>query len=208
MLPSDFMQRRIAFYLIASIIFASIMLSTRTMVRAQTIVPCAASTTALGGVYVTVNADQEQVNVRSGPNSYQYGKIGVLYTYESAPALGLSPGGDWIQISCPGAPGDIGWVYAANLTLIAQSDLPVIEIPATSTAIITSTMDPVLAAEFPIIQPTTTRLPTFTPAAPQPPLFYTDAPTHRLNRSLSGSLIIGVIAIGMMALLFSFFQTR
>ena len=206
MLPSGFMHCRIAIYLIATIIFINIILSIPTTVRAQTIVPCAASSAVLGSEYVTVNADQAQVNVRTGPNSYHYGKIGILNTYESAPALGRSPGGDWIQISCPGAPGDVGWVYAANLTLTVQNDLPVIDIPALPTPIITSTMDPVLVAEFPIIQPTATRLPTFTPAALQPPPFFTDVPAFRLNRSLSGSVIIGVVIIGMMILLLSFFQ--
>ena len=37
----------------------------------------------------------EQVNVRLGP-SLDYEKIGVLISGQEAPALGRSPGGDWI----------------------------------------------------------------------------------------------------------------
>jgi len=133
MFLSSFIQRKTISTLIACLIFVGVSFSYPSNVRAQSIVSCAAASASLGNAYITVNGDQAQVNVRSGPNSYQYGKIGFLLTYESAPALGRSIGGDWIQISCPGAPGGTGWVYSANVTLTAQTELPVIEIPATST---------------------------------------------------------------------------
>lgn len=207
MTRSGFIRRR-AFFLTSGLLAAILTFSTLTIARAQEVVLCAAPASALSGAYVTVNADQAQVNVRSGPNSYQYGKIGLLLTYESAPALGRSPGGDWIQVSCPGAPGGAGWVYAANVTLTASGELPVVDIPVTATPLFVATVDPALAAEFPPIQPTVTRLPTFTPAAPQTPLVFADAPAFPMNGNLQGALIIVVAVLGLAVLLLSFFIRR
>lgn len=208
MIRTGFTRRRLESCLITSLIVSIIAFSISKPARAQDIALCAAPASALSGTYVTVTADQAQVNVRSGPNSYQYGKIGILLTYESAPALGRSPGGDWIQISCPGVPGGAGWVYAANVTLTAQIELPVVEIPATPTPLLTSTVDPVLAAEFPVIQATSTRLPTFTPAVPQIPPSYTESPSMPLNKNLQGAFIIGIAMLGMIVFLLSFFLKR
>jgi uncharacterized protein YraI len=176
--------------------------------RAQDVASCAAPASALGETYVTVNADQAQVNVRSGPNSYLYGKVGILLTFESAPAIGRSPGGDWIQISCPAAYGGSGWVYAANVSLTASGELPVVAIPVTVTPEITSTVDPVLAAAFPPVQPTAARLPTFTPAASQPIPVFTDAPALPLQNNLNAVFIIAAVAFGAIILLASFFIRR
>jgi uncharacterized protein YraI len=208
MFPSGFTLRRTTTYLIVIILLISLILFSHTAVHAQTIVLCAAPGSSLSGIYVTVNADQVQVNVRSGPNSYQYEKIGILYTYESAPAIGRSPGGDWIQISCPGVSGGTGWIYAAYVTLSVENELPVLVIPETNTPVITLTVDPVLAAEFPVIQPTSTRLPTFTPASPQTPPSFPDISPTPLNKSLQGGLIIGVVIVGIMVLLISFLLRR
>ena len=179
-----------------------------TVVRAQGVTSCAASGAALGETYVTVNADQAQVNVRSGPNSYLYGKVGILLTFESAPAIGRSPGGDWIQISCPAAYSGSGWVYAANVSLTASAELPVVAIPVTVTPEVTTTVDPALAAAFPPVQPTTARLATFTPAVSQPIPVFTDAPALPLQNNLNGSLIIAAAALGAVILLISFFIRR
>lgn len=200
------MRRRFASILTSCLLTATLTFSSLTVVRAQEIVSCAAA--ALSGAYVTVNSDQAQVNVRSGPNSYLYDKVGILYTYESALALGRSPGGDWIQISCPGAPGGAGWVYAANVTLTAQGELPVAAIPVTATPLITATVDPALAAQFPPVLPTATRLPTFTPAAPQTSPAFTDVPTLPLSGNLNGALIIAVATFGLAILVLSYFFKR
>jgi hypothetical protein len=146
--------------------------------------------------------------VRSGPNSYLYGKTGILFTGESAPALGRSSGGDWIQIACPGAPGNVGWVYAANVTLSAQVELVVIDIPATSTPVITTTIDPTLAAAFPLLEPTATRLPTFTPAAPLTVPVFTDVTRPDRSMDVQGSFIIVIGVLGLAVLLLSFLIKR
>jgi len=179
-----------------------------TSARAQGVASCAASGAALGETYVTVNSDQAQVNVRSGPNSYLYGKVGILLTFESAPAIGRSPGGDWIQISCPAAYGGSGWVYAANVSLTASVELPVVAIPVTVTPEITSTVDPALAAAFPPVQPTAARLPTFTPAISQPIPAFTDAPVLPLQNDWNGIVIISAVAIGLVIFLVSLFVRR
>lgn len=179
-----------------------------TTARAQELVSCAAPASALSEMYVTVNADQAQVNVRSGPNSYLYDKVGILLTFESAPAIGRSPGGDWIQISCPAAYGGSGWVYAANVSLTASAELPVVAIPVTVTPEITSTVDPALAAAFPPVQPTAARLPTFTPAVSQPIPVFTDAPALALQNDLNAVFIIAAVALGAIILLVSFFIRR
>ena len=179
------------------------------VVRAQGVVSCAAPAETINGAYVTVNGDQAQVNVRSGPNSYLYGKVGVLFTYESAPAVGRSPGGEWIQISCPAAYGGSGWVYAANVTLTAPGDLPVVDIPVTATPLATSTVDPALAAAFPPVQTAAPRLPTFTPAAPLQTLpVFTDASQPPSQANANGVFIVTAFALGMAVLAVSFFVKR
>ena len=207
MIRFRFTRSLASFLTLAALTFTQTFFSP-TPARAQGVASCAASAGALGDAYVTVNSDQAQVNVRSGPNSYLYDKVGILLTFESAPAIGRSPGGDWIQISCPAAYGGSGWVYAANVTLTASVELPVVAIPVTVTPEVTSTVDPALAAAFPPVQPTTARLPTFTPAVSQPIPVFTDAPSLPLQNSLNGMIIIVAAALGVVVLLISLFIRR
>ena len=200
--------RRLASFLTLAAFAFSFAFFHPTAVRAQGVASCAASGAALGETYVTVNSDQAQVNVRSGPNSYLYGKVGILLTFESAPAIGRSPGGDWIQISCPAGYSGVGWVYAANVTLTASVDLPVVAIPVTVTPEITPTVDPALAAAFPPVQPTAARLPTFTPAALQPIPVFTDAPILPLQNDWNGIVILSAVALGLVIFLVSLFLRR
>ena len=108
----------------------------------------------------------EQVNVRTGPST-DYDKVGVLIAGQRAPALGRSPGGEWIQIFYPGVPGNLAWVYAPFVVLDSdQRLLPIIEPPPTPTPRVMAKIDPTLAAQFNIGGAPPTRLPTFTPAEP------------------------------------------
>lgn len=108
----------------------------------------------------------DHVNVRLGPDM-DYDLVGVLIAGQQAPAIGRSPGGDWIQIIYLGVPGDKGWVYAPYVTLNAgQSMLPIVPPPPTPTPRTTATIDPTLAAQFNFGDVVSTRLPTFTPAEP------------------------------------------
>jgi hypothetical protein len=108
----------------------------------------------------------DQVNVRMCPH-VNCDLVGVLISGQEVPAIGRSPGGDWIQIIYQGVPGNVAWVYSPFVVLQAGPDvLPIVEPPSTPTPRITATIDPTLAAQFNLDVPIATRLPTFTPAAP------------------------------------------
>lgn len=148
----------------------------------------------------------EQVNVRLGP-SIDYEKVGVLVAGQRAPALGRSPGGDWIQIFYPGVPGNVAWVYAPFVTLeTGQRLLPIIEPPPTPTPRVTATIDPTLAAQFNLAEAPPTRLPTFTPASA------VVQPTFALATEASQGgfppilAILGLTAVGVLGMLISFLR--
>jgi hypothetical protein len=174
-------------------------------------VPTVAIATVTGtpqGAIVTVirTGDQDQVNVRSGPGTIGYDVIGVLVVTQSAPALGRTPGGDWIQIVYPGVPGGVAWVYAPLVDLIGT--VPIVEPPPTPTPRVTPTIDPTLAAQFLIdIQPT--RLPTYTP--PPPISIPTFEPVNALgsnSRLPMGLVIVGLTVLGFFGMLISVLRGR
>jgi len=106
------------------------------------------------------------VNVRTGPST-EYELIGVLIAGQTAPAIGRTAGGDWIQIGYVGVPNNIAWVYSPFVVLNPPGAfLPIVEPPATATPRVTPTIDPTLAAQFNLSDVTATRLPTFTAAPP------------------------------------------
>lgn len=105
--------------------------------------------------------DQPQINVRSGPD-LSFPLIGVLLPGQQVPVIGRSPGGNWILVSYPGVPGNVGWVFSVLLVLPPNAVLPIIEPPSTPTPQVTPTIDPTLAAQF-LVELPPTRLPTFTP---------------------------------------------
>lgn len=108
----------------------------------------------------------DQVNVRTGPGT-DYQLIGVLIAGQTAPAIGRTAGGDWIQIQYAGVPGNVAWVYSPFVVMDPPGAfLQIIEPPPTATARVTATIDPTLAAQFNLADITPTRLPTFTPAGP------------------------------------------
>jgi len=142
----------------------------------------------------------EQVNVRLGPG-INYDQVGVLISGQRASALGRSPGGDWIQISYPGVPGNVAWVYAPFVVLEqVQGILPIIEPPPTATPRITATIDPTLAAQFSMSNAPATRLPTYTPAprVAQPTLEATqteDGGGFPPILAVLGLLVLGLIGL-------------
>jgi hypothetical protein len=157
------------------------------------------------GPHITV-ANADGANVRAGPSSVYYEKIGPsLIDGQVVPALGKSPGGDWIQIYYPGVPGDAGWVYAP-LVVLSPGYLPIIEPPPTSTPKVTPVIDPTLIAAF-AATGNPTRLPTFTEA---PPL---EIPTYANNSSVTprfpmGLVIFGLAFIGIFGAIISFIRQR
>lgn len=156
------------------------------------------------GAFITVNIDQEQINVRSGPSTYIYPPIGMLLTGQQAAARGRSPGGDWIQIDYPGVPGSVGWVYAPLVRLSPGANLPIVEPPPTPTPASTPTIDPTLAAIF-IAPETPTRLPTYTLPAPLEIPTFTDASAVPRGVPI-GLLIFGFGFVGALGALISFLR--
>jgi len=157
------------------------------------------------GPHITV-ANADGANVRAGPSSVYYEKIGPsLIDGQIVQALGRSPGGDWIQIYYPGVPGNVGWVYAP-LVILSPGYLPIIEPPPTSTPRVTPVIDPTLIAAF-AATGNPTRLPTFTQA---PPL---EIPTYADNSSVTsrfpmGLVIFGLAFIGIFGAIISFIRQR
>jgi hypothetical protein len=162
---------------------------------------------AEAGMYITVITEEPQINVRMGPSSSIYPIVGTLITGSTAPALGRSPGGDWIQIEYAGAPNNTGWVYSP-LVQVSPGTLRIVDPPPTPVPPATSTIDPTLAAQFNIL-PTNTRLPTFTP----PPLLivpsYMDSPDPDSTESFPLAVIIIALAfLGSIGFLLSLFWRR
>lgn len=163
-------------------------------------------TGTLVGAFIKVTYP-EQINVRSGPSSYWYPAVGVLLWQEEAPALGRSPGGDWIQISYPGVDGNVGWVYAPLVSLGPPGvTLRIVEPPPTPTPATTPTIDPTLVAAF-LPQYTPTRLPTFTPPGPLAVPTYDTEPVTR--SAVPMGLIITILTlIGGFGAFISFLRGR
>jgi hypothetical protein len=155
------------------------------------------------GAFITVANPPDGTNVRSGPSSVAYGPpIGHLNPGATAPAIGTSPGGEWIQIEFPSAPTGVGWVYTANV-VVAGGDLRIVEPPPTPAPLITATIDPTLAAAF-NIQPTQTRIPTFTPPPPLEVPQFADGNTSHPVGAAFGIFILMLVVLGGVGLALSY----
>ena len=160
--------------------------------------------TPSGPIATVVNADG--ANVRAGPSSVYYEKIGPsLIDGQKVPALGRSPGGDWIQIYYLGVPGNVGWIYAP-LVVLSPGYLPIIEPPPTSTPRVTQVIDPTLIAAF-ASTGNPTQLPTFTPPPPLVIPTYDNNDTN-LPKIPMGLVIFGLAFIGLFGAATSFIRRR
>lgn len=146
----------------------------------------------------------EAINVRTGPSTVDYPTIGQLPVGATAPALATSPHHEWIEISFPSGPGGVGWVYAANVTLTGT--LQIVEPPPTATPPATATIDPTLAAAFGV-QPTITRLPTFTPAPLLAIPTYSDPIEPATGFPIGGAILI-ISLLALVVFLVSFLGRR
>jgi uncharacterized protein YraI len=151
-------------------------------------------------VYITVTYS-DPINVRGGPNTVDYPIVGRLSPGDTAPALGTSPGREWVQIAYPSAPGGVGWVYAIYIS-VTGGELRVVEAPFTPTPEVTSTIDPTLAAAF-NFQPTATRLPTFTPPPPLTVPQFTEVSAPRQAIVAPGIYVASLIFLGMIGFIVS-----
>jgi uncharacterized protein YraI len=152
------------------------------------------------GVFITVTYT-DPINVRSGPSTVNYPIIGQLASGAVAPALGVSPAREWVQIAYPDSPGGTGWVYASFVS-VSGGELPLVESPPTPTPLVTNTIDPTLAAQF-AVQPTQTRMPTFTPPPPLSVPQFEDESSPGSSR-VFGIFIVSLGLIGGAGLLVSF----
>lgn len=159
------------------------------------------------GPVATVNADQDQINVRECPNATTCTKVGVLLAGQQVPAKGRSVGGEWIQIEYPGVPGGLAWVHSSLVTL-SPGFLPIVEPPATPTPLVTATIDPTLAAQF-IVTAVPSRLPTFTAPPPlQIPTLVPNTDPSKTSKVPMGMIITGLGALGIFGALLSVIRGR
>lgn len=164
------------------------------------------STPGTGDVFVTVTYT-EQINVRNGPSTVLYDIIGNMQPGETAQALGISPGRDWIQIVFPAGPGGVAWVHGSLVTL-SPGNLQIIEPPPTVTPRITATVDPTLAAAY-VFEPTVTRMPTFTPPPPLDVPQFTEMPVADTSgRVPMGAVVLGSGILGVLGYLLSMLRQR
>lgn len=161
-------------------------------------------TSTPSGILITVTYT-DPMNVRGGPGTF-YDIIGQIFPGDVFPALGISPGRDWIQISFSPSPDGVGWVYASYVS-ISGGELQVVEPPPTPAPLITSTVDPTLAAVF-NISPTETRMPTFTPPPPLTVPQFEDESVPRSSRVPTGLFVILLGVIGAIGMLLSFVLRR
>lgn len=153
------------------------------------------------GIVITVTYT-DAMNVRAGPGTF-YDILGQLFPGDVRPALGISPGREWIQISFEDG---IGWVYAPYVS-VSGGELQVVEAPPTPTPPITATIDPTLAAQF-NRQPTETRMPTFTPPPPLTVPQFTPASAPQTRAVPVGYFVIILGVLGGIGLAFSFIIKR
>lgn len=159
------------------------------------------------GPMVLVDPSLGQIDVYSGPSSFNYPRIGVLLSGIRVPALGRARGdNDWIMIRYEGVPRSVGWVYGLYVSLVGGSNLPLVDIPPTPTPASTPTINPTLAAAF-IPSSIATHLPTYTPVAPLDIPAFADE-TQRPSRIPVGLLIFGFAFIGVLGALISFLRGR
>lgn len=163
--------------------------------------PAGAYPEAQSSVIITVDYI-EPINVRGGPSTVYYPIVGRLVPGDTRPALGVSPGREWVQISYADAPGGVGWVYAAYV-VVSGGELRVVEPPPTPTPLATATINPTFAAAF-NFQPTPSRMPTFTPPPPLAIPQFTDTAVSRPNGIPSGILVLSLFLIGAAGLVASF----
>ena len=160
---------------------------------------------AQSGVVATV-VYSEPINVRGGPSTVYYPIVGRVSPGDVLPALGVSPGREWVQVAYPSAPGGVGWLYATYVT-ISGGELQIVEPPPTPTPIATATINPTFAAAF-IFQPTSTRMPTFTPPPPLEVPQFTDEVTGRPSGLAVGIVVLSLLIIGILIFLISFVLNR
>ncbi|MBE7535057.1 MAG: hypothetical protein HS124_04915 [Anaerolineales bacterium] len=150
--------------------------------------------TAIGPT-IRIDTSLKQVRVYAGPSSFDYPAVGVMTGGEVAPALGRARDrDDWIKIYYAGVPKSEAWIYGPYTSLSPGAFLPIIEIPPTQTPASTPTLELTVEAAF-IGQPTTTRLPTFTPPPQLELPSFEAAPETRPTGGVPAGMIILILGL-------------
>ena len=97
-------------------------------------------------------------------------------------------------------------MYSPLVQVSAPGELQVVEPPPTPVQPATSTIDPTLAAQF-VIQPTNTRLPTYTPAPTLVKIDF-DQSASTQNSVPWASIIIALAVLGVVGFLLSLIIRR
>jgi hypothetical protein len=203
--PLSFMRKNRFLILFALGVFGLFMASVRNITDGFAQIPTVAIPTVTGTApgpiaIVRRDTDQDQINVRSGP-SVKYDIIGVLVPGQQVPALGRTPGGDWVQITYVGVSGSVGWVYSPLVEV--NGNIPIVEPPPTPTPRTTPTIDPTLAAQF-VVELPPTRLPTYTQPPPLviPTFTEEESPIQSVNFPM-GFFVIGLFVVGLFGIIIS-----
>jgi hypothetical protein len=172
----------------------------------QAVLAQAEPTATHTGPMLTVHPGGEpQINLRAGPGR-SYDTVGTLVVGQYVPALGRTPGGDWIQVAYAAAPNGIAWVYAYLCDI--TGDVPIVEPPPTPTPRTTPTINPTLAAQF-ILDVPPTRLPTFTPAPPLVmPTFPPQVPMTGSGGTPIGWVIVTLGTVGVFGMIVSLLRRK
>lgn len=162
--------------------------------------------TPVGALAVVLANDQGFINVRAGPSTVAYDIVGVLVEGSQVPAIGRSPGGDWIEVAYPGVTGGVAWIWSDLVEV--RGSLPVIEPPPTPTPRVTATIDPTLAAQF-LVEVPPTRLPTFTEPPPlSKSTIPVDAPIASQGPLPLGLIVISMAVLGLFGTMISFLRSK
>lgn len=193
-----YVMKKIWFKILAGFAVSALALFAAGQVRAQN------EAQVQSGVTVTV-IYTEPINVRGGPSTVYYPIVGRVSPGDVLPALGVSPGREWVQVAYPDAPGGVGWLYAAYVE-VSGGELTVVEPPPTQTPVATATINPTFAAAF-FFQPTATRMPTFTPPPPLTVPRFTDE-TPRTAGLSTGTIVVSLFVIAVLVFLVAFVLNR
>jgi hypothetical protein len=148
---------------------------------------------------LTIVVTDVKANLRAGPGT-DYDLLGALAYGDTAPATGRSAKSDWVQIAYAGGPGGRAWVWIKTIEVQggAVNSLPVIDPPPTPT------LPPTARGEVgPIPTLIPTRLPTFTPPPPVPPVSFTEPPLGASRFPLA-AVILGLFAFGLFSGMMAF----
>lgn len=189
----------------AFVLMPALTMTSRAFAQQPTVSIPTVTASPLGPMVKIRLGGEDQINVRGGPG-LNYPTVGVLVIGQSAPGLAITTGGDWVKITYASGPNGVGWVFRRLVDI--SGELPTVVPPPTPTPLTTPTANPTLEAQY-NLQPSPTRLPTFTPAPPLIiPTFPAEIPTRGTGGVPIGLVMIALGVIGVFGTLISLLRGR